>query len=447
MWLRFHRIFNAPHEFNWYFVAAYLRISVCEPPHTCRGIVFMNSSSLLIGIDVGWSEKKASCAFAVCDPYGRISWPDSTTQYGSGTHQVHCRRFKHRDLIAFLETVVEVSRSYERTVVILDGPLGSPDRPQKNRQVDSEFRRGGFYQRMLPMDIESRDGETYVNATYEIAECFEKSVPVWPFQSGSSPIVLAETNPTVGLALMTEKHDVNSLPSRKRPLMPPSSKEEERAILAKSDFYWRIGGSQVCGAILNCPEVQKESDHELVAGIYCLTVACALDENQAMACGADDGVYVFPSRVHSDWENDLNGVGTIAGSICIFDEEVAKPDFSAWTKAKRGKLDDADSQESAVEEAHDELACKGDVARLLLNDNGAVHPKHNDWLYGVSSPVTVRFLSDGTLVTLCQAENNNSNKQWKIDGEDKANALAESQGLVVKHLSNKNSISIEVEIL
>lgn len=38
MRLRFRHISNAPHEFNWYFVAAYLRISVCDGEERYEGL-------------------------------------------------------------------------------------------------------------------------------------------------------------------------------------------------------------------------------------------------------------------------------------------------------------------------------------------------------------------------------------------------------------------------
>lgn len=405
----------------------------------------MNDKELIIGIDVGWSERRASCGLAIIDPLDKIQWPILATSYGDCA-SLKCCKFRLSELLDFLREIPK--SSYTKIVVVLDGPLGPEGTPRKNRDVDSAFRRNEFNGRMQPMDIEGRDGGTYVDATYKVANSFADSVEPWPFSQIESKLLIAETHPTVGLALFNRKYEVNELPSRKRPLVPPSEQKQKSAIRAKSDFYWRIGGNKQCESILECIGISEERDHERVAALYCLAVAVSLSNGRATAVGKkESGVYVFPQRFHKDWIEDIKSIG-VMGNDPLELMDVANTDcFTNWKSAHVATTVPANGSTN-LEEENDNASDPeqpGDVGWLLLNDNGGVHEKHNSWLTNFSSCVQVRLIKRNLEATLIKA---NSPRQWKIDSKsDKALGIAKQYGFVFDHLSNANALSIEFEVV
>ncbi|MEI8211935.1 MAG: hypothetical protein WCI02_07285 [Planctomycetota bacterium] len=405
----------------------------------------MKNTELIIGIDVGWSEKRPSCGVAIKDPLDQIQWPNSTVTYG-GTSSTKCCKFRLSELLDFLGRIP--SLRYTKIVVVIDGPLGPEGPPQKNREVDSAFRCNEFNGRMQPMDIEGKDGGTYVEATYRVANFFADSVKPWPFSQAESKLLIAETHPTVGLALFNRKHNVRELPSRKRPLVPPSGQANEGAIRAKSDFYWRIGGNRQCESMLDCTGIAEERDHERVAALYCLAVAVSLANGQATAVGKkDSGVYVFPKVFHQDWIEDIKSIGVI-GNDPLELMDVANTDcFTKWQPAHVATTVPANGSTN-LEEENDNASDpeqRGDVGWLLLNDNGGVHEKHNLWLTNFTNCVQVRLIKRNLEATLIKA---NSPTQWKIDSNsDKALGIAKQYGFVFDHLSNANAFSIEFEVV
>lgn len=399
---------------------------------------------LTIGIDIGWSERQRSCAFAAFDPLRKLKWPDRTKIYDSA--DLGCCRFRLSELIEFLVNVRQAMSSYARTIVIIDGPLGPKSRPISNRSVDSSFRRGEFRNRMQPADIDNKIGRTYVNATYQVVECLDASFLPWVGGPVVSSVVIAETNPTVGLALMTQKFRRESLPSRKRPLVPPRTARSERAIRAKSDFYWRVGGNRQCASILKSPKIARERNHENVAGLYCLAVASSLSSGRALACGdATTGVYVFPDAVDGEWLDDLKSVGITSGEATEIVRSSTTEDFATWSRATSGLAEatpDSTGGPESFEDLDDNLATSGDCQSLLLNDNGGIWEKHNDWLEGLDGPVRVRCKASGVKVTLKRAK---SLTQWTSD--PKALPIARSHGFEQPNLSSMRSIAIDIEIL
>ena len=401
----------------------------------------MDQSTLLLGIDIGWSKKQRSCAFAAKDPKQKISWPKRTDIYGS--NDLTCCRFRLTELGEFIDSVRVAMSSYERTILVLDGPLGPNGKPTSNRIVDSVFRCGEFNRRMQPADIDNDLGRTYVEATYEVANRFGQTFSPWVGGPIDSSFVVAETNPTVGLALMNRKYLAEELPSRKRPLVPPTGQSNGRAIRAKSDFYWLTGGNRLCAAILNDEKVAKERNHENVAGLYCLAVAEAIGSGNAISCGeSQTGVYVFPNRIESDWHSDLLTAGIVSGDLMTADNVVPPISLDDWGRTSTVSLNDA-SQIFADDAIGENLASESNIEVLLLNDNGGIWNRLNDWLEGVDGPVRLQCTDGNTVIQLEKASGNNG--QWK--SEPKTISLARLHGFEGQHLSNKHCIAMEIKVL
>ena len=79
---------------------------------------------------------------------------------------------------------------------------------------------------------------------------------------------------------------------------------------------------------------------------------------------------------------------------------------------------------------------------MLLNDNGGVWQKHNDWIEGLTGPVQIKSLVNNQEAKLVEAKADNL---WKVSPT--ALSLAKSHGLDGDHLSAENSIAIPIEIL
>ena len=404
----------------------------------------MNKSILSIGIDIGWSEQKRSCAFAALDPLHVLPWPDRTKSYGS--ESLRCCRFRLSELIAFLAGVRPAISNYDQTLVVLDGPLGPGSKPVQNRPVDSSFRRGQFRNRMQPADIDNESGRIYVDATYQVVDGLDAACSPWVGGPTDSSIVITETNPTVGLALMNRKYEWEELPSRKRPLVPPKNERSEGAMRAKSDFYWRVGGNVHCASILQDALVAEERNHENVAGLYCLAVASTLSVGEAISCGdKQSGVYVFPNCIDGDWHSDLESIGIEFGTPEKTKRASSTNDFSNWSRANSGSKNaenNSNEELSEIENTDDELAGSGDLEILLLNDNGGIWERHNDWLEGLGGPVVIRCTKTDTQATLNRAE---SERQWT--SQPTALTLARLHGFDRDHLSCEHSIAIEIEIM
>jgi predicted RNase H-like nuclease len=96
-------------------------------------------SRALIGIDVGWSTKRASCGVAVRG--GNLLLPYAHT-YGT---RMQAGRYT---LPALLEVIgtwrSRNAQALKDAIVVLDGPLGPAGRPTRDRHVDSACSREEF---------------------------------------------------------------------------------------------------------------------------------------------------------------------------------------------------------------------------------------------------------------------------------------------------------------
>ena len=406
------------------------------------------NSKLLVGIDIGWSEKKRSSAVAVIGGEVLTDRQNGVTTYTTNQADVGLIRlklFRHLELLDFLKQFQDPAIAQLNPVIVIDGPLGPTGRPQQNREIDSAFRSGEFNGRMQPADVASGDGPTYTNATYAavnaiLGDC-ERFTP-WLGENNFAGYCIAETHPTVGLALLNKKFCRKEISSRSKPYLFKDRNRAEPAIRSKSDFYWRAGANNQIASLLGSDTVESERHHERVAALYCLATAQAISLSRSIVVGCrQSGVYCFPCSVHNDWKKDVETVGIISGGFCELPTIATTFNLEEWTFTKEVCEATVGNDQTLTE---DDMSDKGDDDYLVLNDNGGVWEKHNDWLIEFEARCIVQSLSNQNrmTMTLTRAENDG---QWKINPT--ANPCARAHGLDVPHLSAVHSISIPIRIL
>lgn len=220
---------------------------------------------IFVGIDIGWSRTRRLCGVATCG--GSLALPRAVS-YGSG---VAATKVGIDELKSMLwrwshEHAAEVARA----VLVLDGPLAVGAPPSGDRAIDSGCGTGGFSGRAQPTPISHPSGEIFVRTTYAVVDALgpEARASIWVGGSLPDGLVLAETNPTVALAMVLPQQPVDTIPTRSRPRL-----FNERSVRAKSDWYWRLGGGTIVAEALGCPIAAKEMDHERVAALTCLALA------------------------------------------------------------------------------------------------------------------------------------------------------------------------------
>lgn len=401
-----------------------------------------------IGIDIGWSERKKSCALAVEGLALATGTPGWTSYQGSG-RPVAVGLFRYSELLTVAADLIRSARGRQKAVTaVLDGPMGPNGRPSVNRRVDEGFARDPFRGRMQPSPVATGDGPLYAGVTDRLARTLHEAAGLkyragWWDGGPVGRLVCCETHPTVGLALLLPPQGVDTLPSRKR---PRRLSQGGRWIRAKSDWYWQLGAGRWVAEELGCPAVATLLHHELVAGLYCLAVARRLsahlpDAPAVAAVGSPDGVYVIPSVVDRGWQDGLRGVGVHAGALRPQDQArfVAAPSTPPMVVANP-------SPDAGMEGDDPDEAEKGDAATLILTDNGGIWEQHNDWLVGLTSPVHVRAL-DGHGQTI-RIEQAGGVGQWRVEEfEHRPRQLATLRGFQGLHLSADVAWAIPVMVV
>jgi hypothetical protein len=328
-------------------------------------------SRTLIGIDIGWSTKRASCGVAVRG--GNLLLPYAHT-YGT---RMQAGRYT---LPVLLEVIgswrSRNAQALKDAIVVLDGPLGPAGRPTRDRHVDSACSREEFYQRCQPVPISHPQSAAYIDATYRIFEALGMEGSVW--MGGAVPAVravVAETNPTVALALLVEPQPRDTLPSRRRARLVNG-----RLVRAKSDWYWACGANVAVARVLGTQEVAKEKDHERVAALLCLAVASEIEAGRAVALGDKDGIYAVPHRLAEGWRSTLQQVG---GQGTALYEHM--PERAGMGRCLSVEVEVLAAPVPGCEE-EPELG-KGDLVELVIADSGGLNETQNPWLEGMESPV------------------------------------------------------------
>jgi len=411
-----------------------------------------DGESVVIGLDVGWSEIKKSCAIAVeglTVPQNESSWK----AYHGGARPLAVGLFRYCDLITQIQKVfATIGKGPHRGIVVLDGPIGPNGQPSQNRSVDSQFTRGEFHGRMQPSPVEGESGRHYTAVTDSIVKCLFRGAGVdynaglWDGAAVGNRFCVYETHPTVGLALLLPQQNIETLPSRKRPRRITASttvhsEANTPFVRAKSDWYWQLGAGQwIAQQALDCKSVGRETNHERVAGLYCLAVAKLLSEapQNVVAVGADDGVYVIPAVVDNSWENGLNRIGILRGTLAPTDQKqyALAMSFPPVAVENSPTCDESDDAE------------KGDETILILNDDGGVWVQHNDWLEGLEPIVVVQALDEhGERIRLQQSAREDGTQWCPQSTEHKTLQLAKRRGFNGDHLSKENAYAIPIAVI
>ena len=376
----------------------------------------------LVGIDIGWSEKRASCGLAVMGD--ALPLPAKAVDYGGGVRAVALR---HRDLIAWLR---ERRGELSNGVIVIDGPLCAAGVPASNRMVDVACGSGQFRGRCQPYPIEGAISKPFRDATREVLSALGNP-PVWLGGDLPESLVVAETNPTVALALMMPRIAVSRLTSRGRALQ-----FEGRRVTAKSDWYWRHGAGKQAAHALGA-SVSGESDHERCAALLCLAVASLLVRGRVLALGDTRGVYVVPAELDASWQQALRGLIHHGTPLC---RDYTSQCSTYWR--------DQPVPELFEERAMPSVTAAVDRAELILvlSDSGGVWTKHNSWLNGLRPPVFLRSLDVPQCPTLVlqHAERDASGAHWTV--EPTVRKLASLHGYDGS-LSLVNSVKVRVMLI
>lgn len=263
-----------------------------------------------LGIDVGWSSRRRSCALATS---GSVVQRRGTP---AGPH-AFVGLYSLTELLEELRWLATMYREALRSaVLVIDGPVGPEIDAVHDRGVDVACARGGFCNRAPAYPITHGTGLRLSQVTAQILRSLDELVAVRPWLGGALPtdgLVVAETNPTPAMALLLPQQDIPSLPSRRQPKSVGGTR-----IRAKSDWYWRLGAGQYVAQLLDDASIAAEVNHERVAGLFALALAWAMAHDaggSVAALGDANGVYVVPSEIDETWREDVGRVGVVHGDI------------------------------------------------------------------------------------------------------------------------------------
>src|ERR1017187_6065423 len=172
---------------------------ILEDSERSQSILRRGVCVTLIGIDVGWSEKRATCGVALSN--GKLPLPDVKRRLHTDDG---CVRAACLTLDALVKQLVEWSAKHPDemldAIVVIDGPLGPCGPPQKDRTVDKQCASGLFKGWSQPTPISHPSSKQFVAATYKLVVAFGQNVLVWTKGEGpETGITVIETNPTDAL--------------------------------------------------------------------------------------------------------------------------------------------------------------------------------------------------------------------------------------------------------
>jgi hypothetical protein len=168
---------------------------------TSESFAFWDSKVTLIGIDVGWSEKRASCGVALTNSKLPLNGPKRILNAEGGRIRAGCYTIDQL-VNQLFEWSQEHSEELLNATVVIDGPLGPNGPPRENRCVDAECGTGLFKGWAQPTPISHPLSKPFIDATYRLVAALG---PVFVWTRGDQRekgITVIETNPTVALATM-----------------------------------------------------------------------------------------------------------------------------------------------------------------------------------------------------------------------------------------------------
>ena len=192
-----------------------------------------------VGIDIGWSDKKKSCALAVEGLSVPNDARDWKTYCGSG-RRVVVGLFRYVELLTAVEDLIRLlGPRRERTTIVVDGPVGPNGLANQNRCVDTAFGRGAFHGRMLPSPVATGTGPRYAAVTDQLVKTLYAAAwlpyrPAWWDGRPMRGFTCCETHPTVGLALLLPPQDLKTLPTRRSPRKMGDSSLISTAVLTQT---------------------------------------------------------------------------------------------------------------------------------------------------------------------------------------------------------------------
>ncbi|MCK5690492.1 hypothetical protein KAI87_14530 [Myxococcota bacterium] len=380
----------------------------------------------IIGLDVGYSEKRKTCGLAV---RGLQLQGATVVHHGSvqvGTYNISAA-------IREVARLMRLCASQEGAVFVIDAPVSPKGPPRKDRSVDSGCSRKGFYLRAQSYPVTQKSGVELANAAHRILT--EAEVGYKVLCEGGKPqpgkIVVAETNPTTAMAMALPQQETDRIPSRKRHIY-----FGQRVIRAKSDWYWAQGAGAKAAAILGEPSVETETHHERVAALFCLALASELSNSESVAIGDDAGVYVVPTMLDKSWQADVERVGVAWG----------EPRYEAGESFIEGAqvpVECLDLEPEASPEDTERL--DGDEVELILNDSGGINRKANPWLHDFDGACMLKADGIDDSIKVEPFSGSQASSQSSIDPT--ASKLIEDLGLPSIDLSKTQSVSIRVKIV
>lgn len=368
--------------------------------------------SLLIGLDVGWSEKRRTCGVAMLG--ARVEEKDTVT-YGD----VSAVALLARDVAGVLSPAVQRAlRQGQRVLIVADAIVGQHGVPQAARHVDGACSKAGFYLRAQSCSATTETGRRLYATLHEILdELLVAAETHWTPWLGDCPlpsrgVVVTETNPTTSMALALAMADRASLPTRTASRTLPDGTR----VRAKSDWYWRSGAGQLAAEMLSTPAIGDERHHERVAGLWCLALARELEAFGRVALlGDEDGTYLVGS-VDPSWEADVDRVGVRWGTVHRVTRGLASldavPKRTVELSARREPGAEGHSEDAGPS---DDEALPGGVVSVRFTDLGGLSRKANPWLGSVQIPCRLRLLGKTTVeVTVTRFAPPNDRSQFKI---------------------------------
>lgn len=381
---------------------------------------------LLVGIDIGWSKRRRTCALALRGPADQRSGIAFGSNISVGVYTLE----------ELLEELVRIVRAYptlfESALVVIDGPVGPNIAPVPGRLLDGAFSRGGFARRAPAYALTHGSGVEMAQTTRRVLGALTDSVTaVRAWLGGPVPadvLVVAETNPTPAMALLLPQQEVASLPSRKH-----AKGLAGETIRAKSDWYWHLGGGAYAARILGQGAVAHEANHERRAALFALALAAGLARSPGAiaALGDQDGVYLVPAQVDQTWKADVERIGVAHGPVTFVAAQEAPPITATNV---RPPLTPPAPRVTAPRTADMTI-------RVVMNDNGGLNVAANPWLSDVELPC-VLCGPGGILLTVVSRFNRRSD-MFRV--EPSVLSVARSLGFEGAHLSKQTPVGFEAE--
>jgi hypothetical protein len=363
---------------------------------------------VLIGLDVGWSERRRTCGVAL---RGGSLAERGTVEYAD----VAAVALNKRDVGRALGAVVRRTlKEGQRVLVVTDAIVGPHRVPPVDRRVDAHCSIQGFYGRAQSYPATQNAGAQLSATLHDILdELLAGTGAQWsPWLGDGSPplsgVVVTETNPTTSMAL--------SLPMADRGLLPTRNVHRVLAdgtrVRAKSDWYWRLGAGVLAAESLGVPGIDEESHHERVAALWCLALAHELDTSGRVALLGDQcGTYLV-GPIDPSWVADAERVGVRWGRV-----HLGKSPLRTLHSTQHPVVDISDVDAESNDEVcdADDDALRGDSIRVHFTDNGGLTRKANLWIDSVDIPCRLRLRGNTTAeITMTPFAPPNDRSQFKV---------------------------------